>query len=238
MVYSDTSSLGGIIQTIERMTDAGQAYISGDDNRLKEMTATVNRINHRVLHIIFTATGNWQYDVGNFTDLPTATTDIVSGQASYALPSDALTVQRIEFKDKDGNWSVLKPTTKERIGEALDEFQSINGSLMYYTLMNGVINIYPASDYDSTGGLKVYFDRDSVDFAYNDTTQTPGFASTYHEIIPIKASIEWFKIKQPNSPTLALLIQDDLKLEKSIVEFYGKRFKNLKSKITRYSNYN
>jgi len=234
MTFSDTTNLSGIIQTIERLTDLGQTYISGDSSRLKEMTATINRINHRVWHTIFMSNGNWQYDDGNYTDIPSATTDLVSGTASYALPSDALTVQRIEAKDSTGLWSVLTPITKELLnGIAVDEFAKTDGSLMYYRLVNGTIELFPASNYASTGGLKVYFDRDSVDFATSDTTKTPGFASPYHEILPIKASIEWLKVKQPNSPTLPLLLQDDLKLEDSIKKFYGKRFKDYKPRISR-----
>jgi len=238
MTYSDTTNFSGIIQTVERLTDAEQAYISGDTTRLKEMTATINRIQHRVWHNIFMSTGNWQYDDGNYTDLPSATTDIVLGTASYALPPNALTVQRVAAKDSNGLWANLTPIVKEMVGEALDEFHKDNNSLAYYRLFNGVIELYPASNYDSVAGLKVYFDRDSVDFAYDDTTKTPGFASPYHEILPIKASIEWYKVKQPKSPTLLQLQQDDLKLEKSMKDFYGKRFKNYTPKISRaYQSY-
>jgi hypothetical protein len=180
------------------------------------------------------ANGSWQYDDGNYTDLPSATADLVSGTRKYALPSDALTIQRIEAKDISGLWTILTPFTKENVrGQALDEFLKDDGPLMHYRLVNGVIELYPASNYASTDGLKVYFDRDSVDFDYDDTTATPGFASPYHEILPIKASIEWLKVKQPQSPTLPILMQDDLKLENSIREFYGRRFKDKKPRIGR-----
>lgn len=64
MVFNDiaTGLMAGIVQTVERLTDVGQTYISSDTTRLKEMTATINRINHRVWHTIFMSTGNWQYD--------------------------------------------------------------------------------------------------------------------------------------------------------------------------------
>lgn len=239
MTYSDTTNLSGIIQTIERLTDVGQTYISGDATRLKEMTATINRINHRVWHTIFMSTGNWQYDDGNFTDLPMATADIVSGTARYAIPTDALTIQRVEVKDENGLEYQLTPITKELIkGQAIDEFLDVAGTPMYYSLVNGTMELFPAPNYASSGGLKAYFDRDSVDFATTDTTKTPGFASPYHELIPIKASIEWLKVKQPNSPTLAILLQDDIRVEKSLKDYYGKRFKDYKSRIGRaYASY-
>ena len=85
---------------------------------------------------------------------------------------------------------------------------------MYYRLVNGTAQIYPAPNYTKTAGIKVLFDRDSVDFVTTDTTKTPGFASPYHEILPIGVSIEWLKIKQPQSPTLPQLQADYLKMEK------------------------
>ena len=233
MVYNDTINLDGIIQNTERMTDLGFAYISGDITKLKEFTAIINRVQHRVWHIIFLATGNWQYDDGNYANMPSATTNLVLGQIKYALPSDALTIHRVEVKDKNDNWHIIYPITKEMVKEGLDEFQDESGTPMYYRLTGRVIEIFPASDYNGADSLKVYFDRDSVDFAYNDTTKTPGFASPYHEILPIKASIEWLKIKQPQSPTLPILIQDDIKLENSIRQFYGMRFKDYKPRVGR-----
>ena len=94
-------------------------------------------------------------------------------------------------------------------------------------------SLYPATNYASSGGLKVYYDRGAVEFVYNATTSTPGFASPYHEILPLGASIEWLKIKQPQSPTLAIFIQDYLKLEESIKEFYSSRFKAYKPRVSR-----
>lgn len=234
MVFSNTQTKAGIIQELERLCDLGQTYISGNSNVLAESVATINRINHRVWHTIFMSTGNWQYDDGGYTDLPQATANLVSGTAMYALPSDALTIHRIEVKNQNGDWELLNPITKEQL-LAVDEFLDTDSVPMYYRLVNNTIELFPAPNYASTGGLKAYFDRDSVDFATTDTTKTPGFASPYHEILPIKAAIEWYKVKQPQSPTLIQLQQDDLKLEKALKEFYGVRFKNLKPRITRVS---
>ena len=53
-----------------------------------------------------------------------------------------------------------------------------------------MITIYPSANYASTDGLKVYYDREAVEFATDDTTKTPGFASPYHEILPIMMAME------------------------------------------------
>jgi hypothetical protein len=238
MVFSNTTTKAGIVQEIERLCDLGQTYISGDATRLAEHTATINRVNHRVWHTIFMATGNWKYDDGGHTDQPYATANLVEDRIAYALPTDLLSVERIEVKDDNGQWFRLNPLTEERIPGAIDEFNDVSSLPVYYTLVNNTIKLYPASDFSQDASLKIYFSRDSVDFLTTDTTKTPGFASPYHEILPIKAAIEWYKVKQPQSPTLPILIQDDLKLEQSLKEYYGKRFKDYKPRISRaYARY-
>jgi hypothetical protein len=233
MQFNDTTNLNGIIQEIERMTDLGSTYISGDATRLKDFTSTINRVSSRVWHTIFMSSGNWQYDDSNNTDLPQSTTNLVSAQRKYTIPSDALTIQRIECKDASGQWYELKPITKEMVHQGLDEFMKSDSQPMYYRLLGNTLEMFPASNYASTAGMKVYYDRGSVAFVSTATTATPGFAGEYHEIIPIGASIEWLKVKQPNTPSLTILTNDYLKIEDNIKKFYGKRFKDMKPAISR-----
>lgn len=238
MTYNDTTNKSGILQCVEFRTDLGDAYITGDDTRLKQFTALVNNENHKVWHTIFMSNGNWQYDDGNYTDLPQATTELTVNVAKYALPPTALTVKGINCLDEAGNWYGLIPLTAETIGNEVDEFMDTPSQPMYYRLVNGTAQIYPTPNYTKTAGIKVLFDRDSVDFVTTDTTKTPGFASPYHEILPIGVSIEWLKIKQPQSPTLPQLQADYLKMEKAIKDFYGKRFKDFTPRISRaYQSY-
>ncbi len=233
MEFNNTSELNGIIQTIEDLCDFSPATISGDATKLKQFTAKCNQAQHRVRHLIFNHTGNWEYDGGNHIDLPSATTDLILDGKRYALPPDALTVQRLEVKGDNGDWSRLKPITKEIVNGSLDEFMKDSGQPMYYRLVNNTIELFPAPNYSQDDSLKVYFDRADTDFLTSDTTKTPSFASLYHKIIPIKVAIDWFKVKQPQSPTLPILIQDDLKLEQELKEYYSKRFKDYKPRIGR-----
>jgi len=233
MVFNDTTNASGIIQTIEYLCDFSPATISGDATKLKQFTASINQAQHNVRHLIFLTTGNWEYDGGNHIDLPSATTSLDAGVKRYLMPPDALTMQRLEIKDINGNLSRLKPISKELIKGSLDEFMKEPGTPTYYRLVDNTIELFPAPNYTQADSLKMYFDRADTDFLTSDTIKTPGFASLYHKIIPIKASIEWFKIKQPQSQTLAILLQDELKLQKEIVEFYSRRFKDYKPRISR-----
>lgn len=233
MVFSDTTSYTGIIQEIERLTDLGIGTISGSTADLKNFTAMCNNENRRIWATIFRATGNWEYDDSNNSDLPEATTDLVSGTAKYALPSTALTAQRIEVKDSAGLWIQLRPFTKQIIATGLDEFMDTAAIPEYYRLIGGTIELYPAPSYNSTNGLKVYFDRDSYDFSTSDTTRTPGFASPYHKLLPLKVSIEWLDIKQPTSQTLPGLRAKEQRLELDLVNYYSTRWKDYKPRIQR-----
>jgi len=233
MQFNDTTNNTGIIQEIERMTDLGDTYISGNATRLKDFTAIINRVLNRIWHSIFMTTGNWAFDDGGYGNLPTARCNLVANQRKYSLPDEALTIQRIECLDEADNAFKLHPLIKENIPEAIDEFHDVSGTPVFYRAVADIIELYPASSYAKDNGLIVYFDRGMNSFASDATTATPGFASPYHELVPIKVSIEWLKVKQPNSPTLAVLMQDDMRVEQSLLQFYNKRFKDYKPRISR-----
>lgn len=226
MVFNDTTNRNGIIQEIEKATDLGIGYISGNTDLMKDFTADINVVGSEVFALIYLLCGNWQYDDSNYTDLPQATTTLVNGTAKYAIPETALTIQRVEIKDENGDWYILNPITKEQIPVAVDEFLETNGRPQYYRIINGTIELFSAPNFDSTNGLKVYFDRANVNFISTDTTKQPGFDSFLHNIIPVKTSIKWFDSKQATSPSLARLLVKEAKLEALLKAHYSKRFKD------------
>jgi glutaredoxin-related protein len=240
MEYSNTTALSGIIQEEERLTGLGYANISGNTQNLKEFTSLNNIVSHRIWHTIFTSNGNWQYDDSNKTDLPSGATSLISGTSKYATPSDALTVKRIELKDAAGEWFRAIPITLEEI-QTKGDFMTDSGNPRYYTLVNATVELFPTPNYASTNGLKVFYDRDCVEFATTDTTKTPGFASPYHSIIPVAVAIEWLKTKLNSTfaqTQLNYLMADYVKLEKNLKEFYSLRFKDKKPRVGRvYSSF-
>lgn len=233
MQYNDTTSYTGIIQEIERLTDLGIGTISGDTANMKNFTAMANNENRRIWSLIFRSTGSWEYDDSNNTDLPEATADLTSGTGKYALPSTALTVGRLEIKDSAGTWITLDPFNKDVVETGLDEFFDASGISRFYRLVGNTIELYPTPNYNSTGGLKVYFDREAFDFDTSDTTQTPGFASPFHKLLPLKVAIEWLDIKQPTSPSLAGYRNKEQKMEIDLMHFYATRWKDKAPRIGR-----
>lgn len=224
MTYSE------IIKQIEFLTDLGYGYYSGDSDKLDELTDIVNRVNSRIWHTIFMSTGNWQYDDSGNDKLPEATTDIESGVATYTLPSSGLTVHRIEVK-RDGNWHRVKPFIKENI-HSLDADKG-EGMPSWYRLVGETISFIPTPDYDEDDAIKVYFDRSSADFSSDSLDDTPGFAKPYHEILAVKTALEILKVKQPNSGTMQVLAEDDQRLERNLIQYYGQRFKDYKPRVRR-----
>jgi hypothetical protein len=233
MEFNDTTNYEGVIQSCERYTGLGKDSISGDSDKLVEFTAYTNTALRKLWHFIFTSTGCWQYDDSGQSDLPQATANIVQSQTKYALPSDSLTVKRVEAKDSSGDWYVLRPITVSDIGSAVDEYFDTDGQPSYYRLVGETIELFPASDYNSTGGLKVYFDRGSVAFESTDTTDTVGIAGEYVDLVPLYASLEWLKINLPNDARTAQLKEDYAVGVQTLKDYYTRRFPAKKKVLRR-----
>lgn len=238
MQFNDTTNKNGIIQDCERYCGITATGISGNSVLLGDFTAYSNSTLRSLWHLSFLSCGNWQYEDNNQTDLPQATANLTSAQTTYALPSSALTVNRIEVKDAAGNWTKLTPIAESHIYGAVDEFMKTDAQPMYYRLVGNTFEIFPASNYNSTSGLKVYFDRGSVAFAASDTTKTPGIAGEYHDLIPLGASLKYLKIKRPGSAETAQVDKDYQTLELKYKQYLSGRFKDKRPRVGRvYSNY-
>ena len=226
MKYNETTTNTGIIQSVERNIDMGLDYISDNTDRLQEITQYANEINQDIWFNVWDSYSGWQYDDSTKDDIPIATTDLVASQQAYSIPSTALSINRVELADEDGNFTRIKAITPEKIESSETEFMSGSSFPKYYSLLNGQMYLYPASSYAYTDGLKVYFDRASTDFAYDDTTKTPGFASIYHFMIPLGSAIKWLKVHNTASGSLSLFIRDYDKGIQDLRSYYQSRFKD------------
>jgi len=225
MQYSDTSTNQGIIQDITFNCDATLT-----DYTIEDRTRNVNKWYHKAAVVIQTADGTWQWDDANNTTLPEGTTNIVSGQKNYTLSDSMLEVERVECKDASGNWSVLKPVYYSTVSEALDEYKSTTGTPLEYDKIGRSLVLYPAANYDSTGGLKVYFKRHANIFTTADTTKEPGFAEAFHSYLSLGASLNYCLIyKTERVANLNAQIQQ---MEENMKLFYGRRSKDETRRMT------
>ena len=226
MIFSDTTHLLGIIQQIEKLTGLGDGVITG--TYLKQFTGDVNNAYSRVANIILRADGRMQWDDPNHTDAPVAQADLVDTQKKYevfeALPTalqDWLQVEAVEILDNDDNGVKLKPMDLQDIEGAESEFRDNNGTPEFFDFDGAEVKLYPSPDYNKTKGLTIFFKRSPSYFVSTDTTKVPGFATLYHELLPLWASY-WFGV----SKGLGYVNQvrgEITVLEKELKNFYTRR---------------
>ncbi len=207
LVFNDTSSSkAGLIQECESNIFGSNSYgrISGDANLLATFTRLINEALNRVVSLILTADGRWQWDDTNYTDFPVGTTDLVttigSEQQDYAFGITFLKITRVEVKDATGAWRLLKPLDQADVyDQSLTDFLNTPNLPLYYDKIANSVFLYPkplGTAVTSTGGLKVWFQRPPSYFTITDTTKVPGFNSMYHRLIALIASRDYAIFQQ------------------------------------------
>src|ERR1035437_5899283 len=239
--FSDTSSSkNGIIQECESQVFGDNSYgrISGDTNLLATFTRYINEALNRVVNLIMTADGRWQFDDTNNTDFPIATTNLVttlgSEQQDYTFDITMLRILRIEVMDNTGAWRKLTPIDEADLyDQSLADFMKTPGLPVYYDKQGASIMLYPkplATAVTSTAGLKVWFQRPPSYFTIADTTKVPGFNSMYHRLVAQIASRDYAIFKQLSvAKAISELVQQG---EDSLVENYTLRNKDEHVKLS------
>ena len=183
-LYHDSLNFAGI-------TDTSQFPIV-------EFTRNANNWYRKTDSWIWEATGAWEYDDSNHTDLPIVTTTLVttpgSEQQDYALSSSARKIDRVEVLDSNGNYQPVIPFDKSMVkGVAMSEFYETPGLPKYYDLVGNSIFLYPkpgATYVTEAKGLKLYIGRDIKEMTITDTNTEPGFDNHYHRIISLGAAYD------------------------------------------------
>lgn len=245
MDFSNTTDNNGIVQDIDFMVNSTRATYP-----LTRIASDANRAMDEVISIILGADGRWQYDDTNYTDLPIGTTNLVINQQDYSFDPEQIDITRVECKDQNGNWQYLMPFDQRDLtppgttavpvtgltatgtfggnNYSLTDFMKEAGTPIFYDKIATSIFLYPKPSYNSTGGLKVYFQRKPSYFESTDTTKQPGFAKHLHKIISLKCAYEYAvsKLLAPNKiQQLQLQIQA---WEQKIKDFYSSRKKDEK----------
>ncbi|MEE4248238.1 MAG: hypothetical protein V2I33_22850 [Kangiellaceae bacterium] len=238
MQFSDTTNNTGLIQDCETLTGLDYTGISGTATVLDTFIRYINQEYGIVVSKLFQQDGRWQYDDTNHTDSPTATGDLTDGTGKYdillASPSttqDWLVVERVDIKNENGDWVKLKPIDKADIGIAVDEYHDTDSTPLYYDWTGSQIRLFPAPNYDSTGGIKFYLKRAPLYFADTDTTKKPGFPSTHHQILSFGASFRYCVSKDMPRANSLKAMRDEM-LE-DLLKLFRQRDKFEKPRITR-----
>lgn len=225
MQFSDSNTNQGLIEDIS-------FWLGIDENAFprEDRTRSLNERYRMAWAIIFEAHGNWQFMDDNTSDtttgVPHADQNLTSGTSLYALPSASLVINAVQIKDSVGNW--LDPLT----GITQEQFTIAGGELYWTTsntpthfmLQGDVLRLLPTPNYTLSNGIRVFFDQGISTFATTDTTKTPGFASPFHRILSIGASLDYAIARNLSEKraTLQNLWND---YEVRLRDFYAKRFK-------------
>jgi hypothetical protein len=219
MQFSDTTNKQGIIQDISWLTGADLNKYSIEDR-----TRSINEWSKTVWTWIMTNYGGWQFVDSNELvdgDIEGVTQDLTSGTSVYPIAT-ALVIRKVEVSDDNDNWIKLKPYTLDQVGSET-EFQSTAGTPAYYRPVGNKILIKPEPNYSKTDGLRVFFDKDMMEFTITDTIEKPGFDSTFHRILSIGPSLDYVMIYGPANKVSSLFtMKEDYK--KRIETHYAKKF--------------
>lgn len=241
LVFSDTSSAkAGLIQECESQVFGDNSYgrISGDASLLATFTRYINEALNRIVNLIMTSDGRWQFDDTNNTDFPIATTNLStvlgSEQQDYSFDITMLRILRMEVLDNTGAWRKLTPLDQSDVYDtSLSDLLKTPGLPIYYDKQGNSIFLYPkplATAVTSTSGLKVWFQRPPSYFTTSDTTKVPGFNSMYHRLAALIASRDYALFKQLSvAKALSEKVQQD---EDSLVENYTLRNKDEHIKLS------
>ncbi len=222
MLWNDTTNLTGVVQEGERRLLLGVGAISGNTTKLKEFIARCGQAIDRFYAIAFKYDSLWNFDDRNQTDLPIATTNLISGQADYQFASELLGVTQVLCKDSSGVYQVLDEQDDKNDPYAYKTQES--GTPTKYELVGNSIITDKIPNYNSTDGLKVTFKRNGVKPAYNVADDvSPGIPSLFHPFLANFAALQFAIDKQmDNRRDLAILVEKD---EVSIRDFISNRAK-------------
>lgn len=231
LVFSNTTTKHGIIQSIERNCGFSDGDISGNTTRLAEFTADINNALDKALSIIIPASGEWQFDDTNHTDYPIITTNIVASQRDYSFTVDGssnliLDIYKVFAKVSASSTAVYEEVypvdvqSEDGTTSFTDGLNATGVPYRYDKTGNGIF-LDPIPSYSATSGLKIYINREGSYFSTSDTTKKPGFAGIFHDYLALRPAY-MYALRYSKSNTKVLL-NEVLTMEKAMKEYYGKR---------------
>jgi hypothetical protein len=232
LVFSNSSTKAGIVELID-----ANVGTSSTSYPLAEKVRDVNMALDRVLSLIFQVGGTWQFDDSNQTDYPIITTDIVSGQRDYSFTTDQtgnliLEIYRVLVADSAGTFHDLTPVDvgQKMASPSYTDGLNVGGQPSSYDKFANGIFLDPVPNYNRTGGLKVYINREGSYFTSSDTTKKPGFAGLFHEYLALRPS--YYYASRKGMDVQKTYLDQMLRMETDIQDFYKGRAKDTQKFIS------
>ena len=232
--YNDTTNLTGLVQLAENNSGLGIGGISGNTPLLKQFTRLMNNAYQKLITIIFEAQDDWDWDDTGTTNgssptvstYPVATTSLVANQRDYTFPlsMNLLKDLRVDISYDGTNWYRAMPLETREITEGVGNDTVTDNNYIQtsprYELRANSIWIFPRAT-GNTGSLRLEYLREPVEFAYDNTANTPGLETVWQPMIPLDASIVWANTNNPGIvPGLQGQYAD---MEQRMKRFYGRK---------------
>jgi len=152
-----------------------------------DLDANINEWYREAMSWIFLAMGIWEYG-GD-----TVTTNLVSGQIEYVLPSDMVILNRVEvlYPNQTDYVHATRIDDKQVEGQAFANGEISTGSegAPVYRLFDNSLFLYPAPSANVTNGLKVEIMEDITDLSA--AGDVPNINPLLHKILAIGAAYEY-----------------------------------------------
>lgn len=212
MVFSNTTTKAGIIQTVEFWTGLGDAGISGNSTLLSIITGRVNSAFDRLMPLLLSYCDKMRWDDYNNSDRPVATFNLVANQEDYKITEDdnnldILNIVGVHIYESSTatRYSELQRMTMDdpRALEAMSPTSTTTTATPTHFLeMGNVLYLFPEPSYSATNGIKIFFEREQSYFTSSDTTKEPGIPKPFHELLALYASHDWLLVNKPDNGTL------------------------------------
>lgn len=237
MVFSDTSTKLGLVEDVDFLVSTDSTSYP-----TAQKTRNINNWYYKTIAWILEASGTWEWDDSNYTNLPIATANLVAGQEDYTLPaatsggnfSTFLKLQGVSILNSAGDLVKLSLIDESQFPHSdIEEVFETDGLPRFYKEIGNSIKLFPApaaADVTTTNGIKFYFQRTMDEFAASDTTQQPGFSAQFHRILSLGAAFDYAIAK--GLPNAKALREEVEQLKVQLQTFYADRNRDNKLRMS------
>lgn len=216
MVINDTTNRTGIVQALEDATNTQDVSSYTSAIKIRDINLAFDDYQNLVKR----TSGSWQADDTRHTRYPNMTFDLNDSQKDYTFTNDEQgnqiqDIYRVECKDANGNWKVLKYVNEMSYTAAISQIDTETGVPdEYYLTANGVF-LVTAPNYTQTNGIRMFFTRSPNYFTTDDTTSEPGIPNGHHKYLFLKPAYWYWMPKDSVRASLFLnelnKIEDEIK---------------------------
>ena len=183
MQFNDNTNKQGLTQMIDSLCSSNSSTFT-----IADKTRAINNYADMLFVEQVLTANTAQPDDYNYSALPETTIAFTVGQDTFAFPTDALFIERVEMPNKSGTgYTVLQPTDIRESQIAWTGRE--DGTPNFFDVAGRKFRTDRAFDY--SGNLTVFYARDLEQFTASDTTKTPGLPRVLHQYLAYGAAIEY-----------------------------------------------